>query len=269
LICLDLQGNLRWYRGLTHDYPKAGNDVGMASSPVVVDGVVVVQVENKADSFAAGIDGQTGETLWRRARPAGANWASPIVVPGAAGRPAAVVLQSADRLTAHDPHSGDELWRFDEPCATVASSVYADDVLFAPMNGLTAFRFSAGSHAADLAWDSNRLRPGSASPVVHAGRVYVLSNSTVRCGDAATGELLWAVRLKGRHWATPVLADGHLFCINEDGELRIVRLGSDAGEVVGEKQFGETIHASPAVAGGAMYVRSDRHLWKITDSESP
>jgi outer membrane protein assembly factor BamB len=85
----------------------------------------------------------------------------------------------------------------------------------------------------------------------------------VRCGDAKTGEMLWAVRLKGRHWATPVFANGYLYCINQDGELRIVRLGAEEGEVVTVAVLGETIHASPAVADDAMYVRSDRYLWKI------
>ena len=56
LACLDLSGNLMWYRGLAHDYPKAGNDVGMASSPAIAGDVVVVQIENQGDSFASGID---------------------------------------------------------------------------------------------------------------------------------------------------------------------------------------------------------------------
>ena len=265
LVCLDLEGNLRWYRGLTHDYPKAGSDIGMASSPVVVDGVVVVQVENKSDSFAAGIDAATGETRWRIARSADSNWASPVVVPGSTGRRTVVVLQSTDRLSAHDPQTGEELWRYDEACATIASSVFSDNMLFVPMNGLTALRFSNESNAADIAWDSNRMRPGSASPIVDNGRVYVLSNATVRCGDAETGELVWAVRLKGKHWATPVLAGGRLYCINEAGEVRVVELGDQQGEIVGESRFGETIHASPALAGGAMFVRSDKHLWKIAE----
>jgi outer membrane protein assembly factor BamB len=263
LICLDLDGNLRWYRGLTYDYPKAGNDVGMASSPVVVDGVVVVQVENKSDSFAAGIDAATGETRWRLPRAQDSNWASPIVLPGQGGRRTAVLLQSGDVLTAHDPQTGEQLWRFDDGCATVASSVYHDGLLFTPMNGLTALRLSDQSNAVEVAWDSNRMRPGSASPIVHDGRVYVLSNATVRCGDGETGDLLWSVRLKGRHWATPVIAGGHLYCTNQDGVVRVVKLGDQEGEIVGETELGETIHASPAVAGDAMYIRSDKHLWKI------
>ncbi len=56
LVCLDLDGNLLWYRGLQVEHPAAGNDVGMASSPVVVGQTVIVQIESQGDSFAAGFD---------------------------------------------------------------------------------------------------------------------------------------------------------------------------------------------------------------------
>ncbi len=69
LVCYDLDGNLQCYRGLAYDYPKAGNDVGMSASPVVTGGVVVVQSESQADSFAAGIDAKTGITLWQKNDP--------------------------------------------------------------------------------------------------------------------------------------------------------------------------------------------------------
>ena len=61
LICLDMEGNLVWLRGLMVDYPNAGNSLGLASSPVMAGGVVVAQIENDSDSFTAGIDAGTGE----------------------------------------------------------------------------------------------------------------------------------------------------------------------------------------------------------------
>lgn len=263
LFCLDLDGNLVWYRGLSYDYPKAGSDVGMASSPLVVDGVVVVQLENQSDSFAAGLDAASGETRWRVERPARSSWTSPIALPGLGRRKTAVILQSSSCVTAHDVQTGDELWRFTEPVAGISSSVFRDGWLLVPMRGLTALRFSDESNAPEIVWDANRMRPGSPSPLIHDGRVYVINNANVRCGDAKTGELLWFVRLKGTHWATPVLAGGHLYCVNQDGEMQVVRVGDKEGEVVAENRFDETMHATPAVAGDALYVRSDKHLWKI------
>ena len=80
LICLDLEGNLKWLRGLAYDFPKAGNDVGMSSSPLVIGDTVVAQVECQGDSFVTGVDKKTGEPLWRIERPREASWASPVAV---------------------------------------------------------------------------------------------------------------------------------------------------------------------------------------------
>ena len=55
VFCLDLQGNLKWLRGLTFDYPNAANGLGMSSSPLIIDNVVIAQVENDAESFTTGL----------------------------------------------------------------------------------------------------------------------------------------------------------------------------------------------------------------------
>lgn len=265
LICLDWDGNLLWYRGLAYDYPKAGNDVGMACSPLVVDGVVVVQVESQSDSFAVGVDAATGENCWRIRRTKVAGWSSPIVIPASGARKTAVLLQSRDCLTLHDPRSGAELWRWDEECSSTPSSLFSDGILYAPTGGLTAMKFSGESNSPEVLWDAFRMRPGASSPIVYNGCVYALSGAILKCADAATGELLWQLRLKGQHWATPVVAGDYMYCINYDGEARVVKLDGAKGEIAGESSFGERIHASPAVADNAMYVRSDKHLWKIAE----
>ncbi len=264
LFCLDLDGNLRWYRGLGYDYPQVGNDVGMASSPLLVDGVVVYQAESQGDGFALGLDAQTGQTLWKVERPKRATWASPIVLPGRGRRPTAVLLQSTGLVTAHQPRTGQELWRLEAPCGGICSSLYADDLLFMPMNGLTAVRLSDSSPAPEIAWEANRLRPSSPSPLVYQGRIYTVAGAIVKCADVATGELRWQLRLDGTLWATPVIAAGHMYCQNQDGKTFTVKLGDAAGEIVYEGRLGENIHASPAVANNALYVRSDRYLWKLT-----
>jgi outer membrane protein assembly factor BamB len=263
LICLDLDGNLQWYRGLAHDYPKAGNDVGMASSPVVIGETVVVQIESQGDSFAAGINTATGETRWRVDRGQRSNWTSPVVLPAQGKRPAAVLLQAPDGLTAVDARTGDELWSHKAACEGVPSSVATGDRIYLPSNGITALSVSDQSAAYELAWDSNKLGPGSASPVVDDDHIYTVNRAgVITCASTEDGVILWQLRVKGPFWGTPALAGGHMYLINQDGLGQVVKLG-DKGELVGESPLGETIQASPAVAGGALYVRSDKHLWKI------
>ncbi|HEX5105111.1 MAG TPA: PQQ-binding-like beta-propeller repeat protein, partial [Pirellulaceae bacterium] len=265
LVCLDLDGNLLWYRGLAFDWPKAGNDVGMSSSPLVIGDTVVVQVENQGDSFAAGLDTATGETRWRVSRPNKANWVSPAAFRGNSGKDA-VLLQSGDGLTAYDAKSGEQLWKYDVACAGIPSVTAAGDRIYLPANGLTALDVAAGSTSPSLAWDSNRLSPGNASPVVLGDRVYLLAKAGVlNCGDAATGDLLWQERLKGTFWATPVIANGHAYCVNQDGQCLVVNLAGEKGEVVHTAEIGEGFFGTPAVAGNGLYLRGEKHLWKIAE----
>lgn len=263
LACLDLDGNLLWYRGLAFDYPKAGNDIGMASSPVVVGETVVVQIENQGDSFAAGIDVATGATRWRVERAHHANWVSPIALPGDREGNRIVLLQSASGLTAHNSMTGEELWRYDVPCSTTPSVAVSEDHIFIPANGLTVLKLAPDATVPSLVWDSSQLSPSAASPIVVGDRVYTMNGSGVlSCGDVATGERLWQLRVGGKFWSTPVVAGDRMYCINSDGAAKVVQLG-DKGEIVSSNEFSDEIKGSPAISAGALYVRSDHYLWKI------
>lgn len=263
LACFDLDGNLKWLRGLAYDYPNTRNDVGMASSPLVLGDTVIVQLENGGESFVAGLDVETGETRWRQARSDGAAWTSPIALRGRSAGEDVALLQSRSRLTAHDPRTGRLLWKYEAPCHTLASATTCGDVVYLPSHGLHALRGDPATGGAELLWHEQRLNSGNTCPVVHDGRAYTVKPpGIVVCGDARDGSVLWQLRLKGPVWATPVAADGLLYVVNHDGLVQVVRLGEE-GELVGESQIDAEILASPAVAGGAIYFRSNAHLWKV------
>jgi outer membrane protein assembly factor BamB len=264
LVCLDLDGNLKWYRGLTLDFPTAANDVGMSSSPLVHGGLVFVQVENKGKSFAAAIDAATGETRWQIDRLAEMNWTSPAILRGATPDADVLLLQSTDKLTAHVPATGKLLWTYNKTCAGIPSVVGSGGTVFVPSEGLTALKHPPEASSAEVIWNSNKLDTGNGSPVVHDGRIYVINKAgALSCANAADGEILWRLRLKGPFWASPVLAAGHLYLVNHDGVAQVVKLGAEQGEIVGTSELGEKVLGTPAVADGALYVRSDAHLWKI------
>ncbi|MEQ8788452.1 MAG: PQQ-binding-like beta-propeller repeat protein [Pirellulaceae bacterium] len=262
LICLDLDGNLLWYRGLAYDYPKAGNDIGMASSPVVIDETVVVQIENQGDSFAAGLDAATGETRWRLERDKSANWVSPTVLPATSARKPLLVLQDHSGVLGLEPRSGKQVWNYETTCGGVPSPTATEGYLFVSSNGLTALRLSSESASPELAWDEGRLQPGSASPVVYDDRVFTLNGGVLSCGNIDDGEVLWKLRVGGKHWATPVVAGGHMYLANQDGDVRVVKLGEE-GEIVSDGKLGEGVQGSPAIAGDALFIRTNEHLWKF------
>lgn len=266
LVALDLDGNLQWLRGLAYDYPRAGNDVGMASSPAVVGNVVVVQIENQGDSFAAGIDRATGRTVWRIPRPAEAGWTSPIVMHSPASEEI-VLLQSPSELTAHDPATGRVLWTYQAGCDGISSAVTVGGVVYVPSKGVTALRPTPGREQPDVLWQEGSLKPGAASLVAADGRLYAMNRAGVlNIADQQTGRSLAKLRLEGSFWGTPALVGDRLICGSHEGNLQVVRLpapGQTAAKVIGRVPLGETIQSSPAVSAGAIYLRSDHHLWRI------
>lgn len=266
LVCLDLVGNLLWYRGLASDYPKAGNDVGMSSSPLVIDETVIVQVENQGDSFAAGIDVATGENRWRIDRPKGANWASPAAIPTGEGK-GLVLLQSAKGLVAVEPKTGKEIWSYAVECSGIPSATVVDDKIFLPANGLTVLEASVVA-TPKLVYDNNRLAPGNSSPVVEGGYVYILSRAGILiCGEEKTGKLLWQQRLKGTFWATPVFANGLIYCVNQDGQCFVVKPSESKGELISTNELEDTVLASPAISGDSLFIRADTHLYRVANAK--
>lgn len=260
LICLDLEGNLLWYRGLTCDYPNASNSLGLASSPVLVDGTLIAQIENDSQSFAAGIDPDTGKNRWQISRPKSANWASPVILPGES---AAIGLQSSKGLLAIAARTGEQLWDYAEPASTIPSATVAEGVVFVPSKGITALKPAAAGAAPELLWRSAQIAPGTSSPIVVGKMLLTLKGGVLTAASVATGERMWRVRVEGAHSATPVASGNFLYLFNEDGLGQVVDLSGPEGRVTGEIKLGNMILATPAVSGGALFVRSDHFLWKL------
>ncbi len=165
LICLDLEGNLLWLRGLMRDYPNASNSLGLSSSPVVADGTLVVQVETDGEAFAAGLEARTGMNRWKIERPKRVNWTSPLLLRTSTGKPI-VALQSAGGVSAIDPASGRILWSYTDGADTIPSSAWRGDTLFVPSHGMTALQFSTDGQPPKQLWRASQLRPATASPLV-------------------------------------------------------------------------------------------------------
>lgn len=264
LICVDLDGDLIWTRGLTLDYPNASNSLGMASSPIVAGDTLIAQIENDSESFAAGFDLLTGENKWKLDRPKAANWTSPTVLQ--LDDEDVVAMQSSKGIVGIVPATGSSLFQFGSGASTIPSSAAVGDQLYIPSNGLTAVKVSANGAEPEELWNESAQRPGTASPLVIGDKLYLLNNAGVlSCADTETGKRLWRIRLKGPFSGSPVAANGdHLYIFNETGIGQIVDLTGEEGVLASEIELGETILSTPSLSDGAVYVRSDSHLWKLS-----
>jgi outer membrane protein assembly factor BamB len=270
VVCLDPDGRVLWVRSLHEENPGATDGRGLASSPLLIGTTVVVQIECQNTSFAVGIDLHSGANRWRVNRPRSYNWTSPIVLPAKVVGTDLVLVQGENRLSAYDPGTGREVWGLDRKNDPVASSVVAGDLLLVPgETSLAAFALSTAPTAPRLLWEKPKLNPETASPVVLDGRIYSLRGSILVSGNLKTGEVLDQVRLKGTCSSTPVGAGGLVYCFTEDGVAQVVRPGAKGAAVAANSPMKETILCTPAIADGALYVRSDGHLWKIAATNPP
>ena len=263
LVCLDLDGNLQWIRGLTLDHVGLGNDIGMAASPVVADETVIVQCVSQTSSFAAGLNAKTGANMWETPRPKGSNWASPAIVPytGAQGADNGVLLQGQEGLTLRSTTSGAELWSEPLTGAAIASPSFNGTTAFVAADGLSALKRTP--EGMEVLWRKGNVRPATPSPVAYDGRVYVIGRGGVLAAlTQESGRSLFKRRLAGAFSATPLAVDGRLYCMNQEGKAFVVEAGGK-GKILAESDFGADIYGSPAAADGGMFVRSHKKLWKI------
>jgi len=147
---------------------------------------------------------------------------------------------------------------------TVPSPVAGEGLIFASGKGYTALKPSADGATPEVAWSSLKLNTGYTTPVYHRGRLYGLVGPGLNCVDAKTGEFRWQQRLKGPFWASPVVADGKLYAVNQEGTTAVVEL-TDEHKVLATNALGEKVLATPAVAGGALFLRTVDHLYCIKD----
>ncbi|MDE2680037.1 MAG: PQQ-binding-like beta-propeller repeat protein [Verrucomicrobiota bacterium] len=263
VICLDLDGNLQWLRGLTADYANVSNSLGMSSSPLLIGSAIIVQVENDSESYTLALNKRTGINLWKLNRPKAANWTSPVRLTNTL-----IALQSKNGIDAIRAADGTKAWSYDGGASTIPSSTLRSGVLYVPSHGITALELNKADaeNTPKELWQSPRLSPGTASPVVLGNKVFTINGAGVlTAGNLESGERIWQTRLKGPFSATPVATATHLYCVNETGLLQVVDTRGKEGEITGTLNLDDTILGSPAVGGGAIYLRSNTKIYKISE----
>ena len=263
LICLDLKGNLIWMRALTLDYPNASNSLGLASSPLVAGDTLIAQIENDSESFAAGFDLLTGVNKWKIDRPKAANWTSPTVIQK--DGESIVALQSSKGVLGILPSTGSSVFNIEDGASTIPSGAAAGDQLFIPANGLTAMTVTTSGAAPQKIWNESNERPGTSSVLVIGEKVYLINNAGVlTCLDRKAGQRLWRVRIEGPFSGSPVAGAGdRIFIFSETGIGQIIDVSGAEGKIVSQIKLDETILSTPSLSEGALYIRSDGHLWKF------
>src|SRR5262249_46184718 len=159
----DPAGNLLWYRSLVGDYPTILNQVGMAASPVLAGGHLIVPMDNVGDSFLAAIDPKTGKNVWKVSRTKEQNWVSPVVrtVDGKTE----ILFQSGKELIAYDAATGAKAWSFKQDAAYIATPLIAGGQILVPGREVVVGTLGTGGPVPG--WKSTKLGTGNSSPLIY------------------------------------------------------------------------------------------------------
>jgi outer membrane protein assembly factor BamB len=249
---------------------------GEGTAPVLHEDRLLLNFDHEGDSFLVALEASSGRELWRTARDEGSSWAAPLVATHEGRRQ--VIVSATRKVRSYDLETGRLIWETAGLGTNVIPApVRYGDLVFA-MSGhrnpnLMAIRLGGrgnltGTEA--IVWNHTRGTAYTASPVLHDGRLYVLSDSgMMSCYDARTGTPHYQqVRLPRPYnfKASPLAAGGHLYLASEEGDVIVLKLGGGI-EVVATNTFaGQTFIASPVVADGDLYLRSQQYLYRITGS---
>jgi outer membrane protein assembly factor BamB len=285
LFAFDMSGRRLWHKDLgvldTGAYDLPEYEWGTASSPVIHGDLVIVQCDTQGESFLLAADIKTGQTVWKTVRKELPSWGTPTVVPARGPHPAELVANGSNFVRGYDPATGAERWRLGgsskitapTPIAAgdlvvVASGRAPERPIFAIRPGATGDITPTGEEVstAGLAWKKTGRGSYMPTPLAHDGILYVLGNQgLLDAYTISTGDELYRQRLphQGSGFsASPVMAAGRLYLSSEDGDIFVVKAGRSF-EILGRHSMGESLMATPALAGDAMYVRGERHLFAV------
>ena len=243
---------------------------GFSNEPVLYEDKVIVDGDSKGESFLIALNRENRKTLWRKNRTnKGISYSAPFIRE-MAGR--TQMIQCGDRcVTSFDPDTGEQLWTVDGPSQEfVATPVYSEKAGLVyissswPKTVLLAIRPDGRGNVTDthIAWSDRKGAPYVPSMIV--ADEFLLSvnrGGTAFCYEASTGKVLWQQKL-GRHHASPILMDGNIFLINDDGQINVIKPGK-MFECIATYELGESCYASPAISEGRVYLRGFKHLFCI------
>jgi outer membrane protein assembly factor BamB len=256
LAAFDHSGKPLWYRSLCGDYPTIINQVGMAASPIMAGGLLIVPMDNVGESFVAGIDPRTGVNRWKVKRPKEMNWVSPIVrtVDGKDE----ILFQADKELVAFDAATGQRIWAFRQDGTGIATPIIEGDLILVP--GRTTIAATLATAGPLPRWTTSKINTGNSSAIVYQGIVYSTQSSGLLTAiDAANGNVLYQERTKGPFSAAPVAADGKVFLLNEAGTTTVWKAGREA-ELLQTNDLGERAMGSMALARGSIIIRTDKSI---------
>ena len=249
---------------------------GPGSSPVVYGGLLYLTFDGYDVQYITALDKLTGQTVWKKDRnvdfgttdgDAKKAYSTPILIQEA-GRDL-LVSPFASATIAYDPKTGEPVWTVRHGGMNAAGRpLFGNGLLYISTadgpNPLVAVAPQGKGDITDkIVWRTNKSVPKRPSQLLIGDLLFMMNDGGVAsCLDAKTSNEIWTRRLPGEYWASPIYADGLIYCFSQSGTIPVLKAGRDY-ELVAENKLDSGFVASPAVAGKSLVLRSKTHLYRI------
>jgi outer membrane protein assembly factor BamB len=269
LVALDMAGKRVWQRHLGKEIAPFEIQWGHSSSPMLYGDLLILLCDHTPASYLLAVDKRTGQQRWRVDRGKGRmSYSTPLVIEPKSGPE--LIVNSSEGLDAYDPRTGASLWHYRETNRfPIPVPFYRDGVLF------TSRGYRSGPYmaikpggrgdiaATNVIWRVETGAPYISSLVYYEGLIYMASDvGVISAVDASNGQRVWQQRLEGVFSASPVAADGKVYFVSENGETLVMKAGRSP-ELLARNDLGVRSVASPAIAGGQIFLRSDNEIFCI------
>ena len=271
---------------------------GPGSSPVVYGDMLIMNFDGSDHQFIIALDKKSGKTLWRKERSidykdldasgkpqADGDFRKSFSTPHVAsidGKPV-LISQGAKAAYGYEPLTGRELWRVEERTSHSAAGrpLVGNGLVFLTTgfskgellaikpgnNGeVIDAKDAAASRQLQIVWKSKRNVPRKPSLILSGDLLFGVEDDggMASCYEAKTGTEIWRERLGGNYSSSPILADGRIYCFNEEGKGVVIEAGRTFKKLA-ENTLADGCKASPAVSGKALFVRTFTHLYRIEE----
>jgi len=269
IAAVDLAGKLVWKKHLGTTYGPFDINWGHGSSPVVYKNRLILLCYHERGSYLLSLDAKTGSVQWKvDAAPGVTSYSTPLIVD--VGDRAEIVVNSSVGVSGHDLATGARRWYIEEPNRFPIPTPTVNDGVIYMSRGYRSSPFMAvrpggeGNVASShVPWKVATGAPYISSLVYYDGLIYMTGDvGVLTVTDAKTGERVYQERIGGVYTASPVAGDGKVYLASEDGETIVLSAGRTP-RILSRNKLNARQLASPAIAGGRLFIRSDDALFAI------
>ena len=264
-------GEVVWKKQISYK-PMHGN----GGSPIIVGDLLVVNADAEIDPTIVAFHRKDGTIAWRTPRDqkvrSAFSFSTPLVVE-TDGRKE-ILSAGSGMIGAYAPEDGRLLWKatYGEGYSVVPRPVVAEGIAYVATGynvpKLIAIRLGKATGdvtKTHIVWEVTRRMPKTPSMIATQGQILVLDDTGALTSlNAKSGEPVWNEKLPGNFSASPILTGDTLYAVTEDGVCYVVKISPDGAKIQFETDLAERTLASPILLGGALYLRTEKHLWKIT-----